>query len=366
MENIISYVGNELRTFDQKPFCNVDSLVLSQLAYVHFDGFVPPPNKCASAVTVMSLFKAEYFSSLFDGTRDAEKSRQMFLNMAASPRFRGIKICGYINKFDADSSMQFCAVTFSLGDDTNYIAFRGTDGTMVGWKEDFDMAFICPVPAQYESVQYINEIGGCTRGTLRVGGHSKGGNLAVYAAMKCSREVRDRVTDIYSHDGPGFRKEVIESADFESIVGRIDKTLPKSSVIGMLLQNHEKYSVVDSDRFWIMQHDPFSWEIDKDKFRVIDKISSGAQYINDTFAKWLSEQSDEKRQLFVNTLFNIMKSTNAETLNQITDNWARQIPTFYSAYKDLDEETKKELADLIKELAKIAIKNIGDDNKFLK
>ena len=161
---------------------------------------------------------------------------------------------------------QFAAMTFDLPDGSSYIAFRGTDATIVGWKEDFNMAFQYPVPSQAEAADYLNEAARHCRGKLYVGGHSKGGNLAVYAAANCRPDVSARLARVFSHDGPGFLEQALQSEAFRQVLPKIEKTLPQSSMIGMLLEHQENYKIVKSSSISIWQHNPFSWEINGDDF----------------------------------------------------------------------------------------------------
>ena len=245
-----------------------------------------------------------------------------------------------------------------------YIAFRGTDYSVVGWKEDFNMAFTTPVPSQIEGVKYLNTIAKLIPHNLYVGGHSKGGNIAVYAAMNCNYRVAPRIIKIFSHDGPGFREEIIKSNAFAKIKNKIHKTLPHSSLIGMLLENHEDYHVVKSNKLGgIKQHDPFSWEIINSDFNYLEKISHSSQYTSDTLHRWLSEVCDEKRKLFIDTIFDIFDSTQSENFIEISKNWKKNIPIILDSIKNMDSEVRSMVVELIKELSIFYIKNLTHNDK---
>ena len=174
-----------------------------------------------------------------------------------------MRVCGYRAVFDAAAEEQFAAMTFCLPNGSIYIAFRGTDSTMVGWKEDFNMSFRCPVPAQTTATSYLESAALALDGPLMCGGHSKGGNLAVYAASMCDPAVRERLVRVYSHDGPGFNEAFLGGAEYQALAaaGKIDKTLPRSSIIGMIFEHQEDYAVVESCDFGLLQHNPFSWVV---------------------------------------------------------------------------------------------------------
>jgi hypothetical protein len=359
MKNIIDYVEKEMSSLPAVPFNNVDSLVLSQFSYIYFEEAVPLLTDLAAPIRMAELLKAELFESMFHDVRDVESNRKLLFALAASPRFRNIQVNYYVNNIDAVQEKQFSAVTFLLEDQTAYIAYRGTDATFVGWKEDFNMAFISPVPSQEESVGYLNTVAALIAAEkLRIGGHSKGGNLAVYAAMNCEENVRDRIINVYDHDGPGFTDGVLASPAFLSIRDRITKTMPQSSIIGMLLQHQENYSVVESNRYGIMQHDPFSWSVDEHDFRYVESVTNGALYLHKTLNQWLETLTEEKRKLFVDALYQVITTTDTATVYEFSDNWRKGAIAMLGAVKNADPETKKFVARAINELVRLTLKNV--------
>ena len=362
MENIINYAEKEISTLNEKEFNAVDSLILAQISYILLNNLVGCINSNREPVKFKDLLKSELFPKMFDKVPYEESTKQLLFYLAASPRFRDIRINYHISKTDPISEKQFSATTFILNNTSAYIAFRGTDYSVVGWKEDFNMAFTTPVPSQIEGVEYLNTIAKLIPHSLYVGGHSKGGNIAVYAAMNCNYRVAPRIIKIFSHDSPGFRKEIIESDAFNKIKDKIHKTLPHSSLIGMLLENHEDYYVVKSNEFGgIKQHNPFSWEITNSDFIYVEKISHGSKYTSDVLHKWLSDVSDEKRKLFIDALFDILSSTKSESFIDISQNWKENIPLIWDSIKNIDGETKSMLIELIKELTSLYIKNLTNN-----
>jgi len=211
MKNMINYVMENGHSFESKKFNAVDSLVLSQLAYLNFDGVVPGIADITAPVSIQEVVAVENPDRLFQDVRESKSNRQLLTVFANSPRFRDTKLVFYVNQIDGKAEKQFSAVTYLMSDGTAYIACRGTDSTFVGWKEDFNMAFISPVPSQKEGVTYLNAVADRISCSLKIGGHSKGGNIAVYSAIKCRRSVQNRITHIFSYDGPGFRDEVFLS-----------------------------------------------------------------------------------------------------------------------------------------------------------
>ena len=213
-------------TFKEKPVSDVDSLVLSQFAYLKFDGLVPELFDNKPSVTLQDIYFHPDYENLYADVRYEKENRALFEAMLGSTRYGDMRVNCYINIIEQEWETQFSAITCILGDGTLFIVYRGTDESMVGWKEDFNMAYLSPVPGQAYSMKYLNMITGKLSHRLYVGGHSKGGNLAVYAAMKCFPEVKKRIIKIYSMDGPGFRPEVFAACQFEDLRDKVVKILP--------------------------------------------------------------------------------------------------------------------------------------------
>lgn len=361
MQNIITYTENELATFSKKSFNSVDSLVLSQFSYIHLPLIVPGLQTNREPVGLRALLKTELFPEMFNNVRDYENNRKLLFAMAASPRFRDIKLSFYADEKDDILEKQFSAVTLFLDEETAYIAFRGTDATLVGWKEDFNMAFKCPVPAQEAAVRYVEEVARRCHGQLMLGGHSKGGNLAVYAYAKCSQQIKERITKVYSHDGPGFKENIIDSIEFQCLHERVEKTLPQSSVIGMLLENQERYSIVKSNRTGVMQHDPFSWIVKGDHFVIVEQLTKSAKYMDRSLHQWLGSISDDEREHFVNALYSVLDVGDTKNVSQIGSDWQRNIPLMLNKVTNLDEDSRILINKTLKAMAATALKNIPGD-----
>lgn len=363
MKNIIDYVKNEMDRFEIKKFSSVDSLVLSQFSYIHFERLVPGFSNELSPVRLGDLLKAEHFGSMFDGVFFAENNRKLLFALAASPRFRNIKMNYYVSKLDYKQEKQFSAITYQLDDQTFFISYRGTDMTLVGWKEDFNMAFQCPVPSQEEGVEYLNTVGDLISGKIIVGGHSKGGNIAVYSAMKCSPAIQSRIVDIYSHDGPGFNGSVFQTPEYKKIKDKIHKIVPQTSIVGMLLQTQEDYNVIQSHKSGLMQHDPFTWVIESDNFHYVKSISNSSLNLNKTINKWLSSISEEKRELFIETLFQTINSTNAKSIGELSEVHIKDFANILKAFRSIDSETRKFVSQTLRDLIVLYVKNLNPLNK---
>jgi hypothetical protein len=258
---------------------------------------------------------------------------------------------------------QFSAVTFRLSNGMYYVAFRGTDENLVGWKEDLNLAFSEPVPGQLMSVWYLEQTARRIKGDFCVGGHSKGGNLAVYASMNCDAETRSRIREIYNHDGPGFRPEVKKKGAYDEIEARVHKTIPRSSLVGMLLYSDSIYQVVESKTIGLAQHNPYTWLVDGDKFRVVDEIRAGRKFIDEALNEWILSLSQEQVHVFVDTLYQIVLASETDNLIDFTDNWSKSIHLIGAALKEVEPETAQKIIQIMKALFEIVSANVKEQFK---
>lgn len=357
---LIDHVRTEMRTLRQAPFSEVDSLLLSKMAYFHWAGVpaVPGTFRRITAPRLRDLYRAECFDALFYTELDNGLDRQLFTAVCASPRYRDIRLTNHIDIIDEDTAKQFSATTFLLPDHTVYIAFRGTDDTLVGWKEDFKLAFVTPVPSQQAALEYLQNTASRTLARLRVGGHSKGGNLAVYAAAMSRPSLRRRVLQVFSHDGPGFNEEALRSLEFSNIAHLVDKSVPESSIIGMLLEHQEKYHVVKSDGVGIMQHDPYAWLIADGSFIPVEKIDGNAEYMNATLSTWVCGMSREQMETFTDALFDVFAAGGAKTFQEMNFSDYRAQA---NAMVKMDPEMRKVFLSTLAALAAISFKNLMSD-----
>ncbi|WP_299046459.1 DUF2974 domain-containing protein [uncultured Actinomyces sp.] len=360
--NMLDYVRTELDTFDGRGFCTVDSLVLSWLAYTRLPADDPAlaPALGWEGVRLADLYRAEYFATYYAGMWGEEPGLDLLAAVAASPRFRDVRVMGYVDATDPQAEKQFAAMTFRLTEDLSYVAFRGTDASLVGWKEDFNLAYRCPVPSQVEAAHYLADAAARVGGDLLVGGHSKGGNLAVYAAATAPRDASGRVTRIFSHDGPGFLAEFLATEDYRRVEGRVEKTLPQSSVVGMLLEQQEGYRVVRSNRAMIWQHDPFSWVVEGCDLVTLDGLTADARYLNRTVSAWLGSRTVEERERFIDTLYSVIDLGDVSTTHELRADWRRSIHVRARAFAGLDAETRSFVTQTLTALVSLGVRVVPD------
>ncbi len=357
---IIDYV----KEYGKIPFAeaevnDVDSLVLSQFAYLKFDGMVPELFENKPSVTLRNIYEHEDYEKLYADVRYAKENRALFEAMLGSERFGNMKVNCYINIIEEEWETQFSAITCILGDGTLYIVYRGTDESIIGWKEDFNMAYLSPVPGQAYSVKYLNIVTGFLKKDFYVGGHSKGGNLAIYAAMNCNKKVRERIIKVYSMDGPGFRPEALEKGDFQAIKERTVKILPHSSLVGMIFEQNMEFLVVDSKGFGLAQHDPYTWLTENGSFLYIDDISQYRKFMDQTMNEFILGLEKEELQLFVDTMYQIISASQADNLIDFVADWKKSVGGVIEAMKEVTPETR----DMMKRFAKGLFQFMGQRMK---
>lgn len=355
MNNIVAYAENNLKTFDQKHFNSVDSLILSWMSYLHIPGCYKDAHNW-TGIRFQELFRAEHFPVLFQGIWDPKSSQQLVTAMAASPRYRDMLVSGFTEQTDIKAEKQFAAVTFQLTDNLCYIAFRGTDSSLIGWKEDFNMAFQYPIPSQESARQYLAEAAEHYSAKFNVGGHSKGGNLAVYAAANSSESVGRQIDRVFSHDGPGFLESALSTTPFLSLTPKLDKTLPQSSLVGMLLEQQENFRIVKSNRISFWQHDPFSWLVEDNDFCYVNTLTPDARYLNQTLNGWIRKLSDSEREQFVDALFSLIDTENAQTWADVFSDRQKKLPAAIHNLSQMDEKTRSVLLQAAKELLSLGVK----------
>ena len=287
---------------------------------------------------------------------DPPGARRLASAVAASPRFRDVRIFGYVMQLDDVTQMQFSAMSFGISPHETYVAFRGTDNTIVGWKENLNMAFQVQVPSQAHALGYFERVASRVPGTLWTGGHSKGGNLAIYVGMTCKPEVRERLACCFSHDGPGFTTTMLADLDASATTVPVDKTVPKSSIFGMLFDSGEQDAyVVRSTSSGFAQHDPLSWEVDDCDFVIEERLGRTASYVDTSLNAWIARATLAERQRFVEAVFSIMCAPDKKYTHEIRLNWRQTVPQMARAAIELEPEMRdifvREVLDLIKELA---------------
>ena len=295
--------------FSQVPPGPVDALIFTTLSYIEFDGIAPetPYQRVTMADAAAALLQ----NPLAPKKVRLEKDLELLAVAASCPRFQNVGLGFYRDVFAAAENTQFAAMTFYLDDGSAFLAFRGTDKTLVGWREDFNMTFLESIPAQRLAKEYVLEFAAASGAPMHLGGHSKGGNLAIYAAAKVPPAIQNRIVRVYNQDGPGFTEKILSEAGYRRMVPKIRTYVPQSSVFGLLLDREEPHTIIRSRQIGIMQHEPYSWEVMGSGFMEEEKLTADSRFLDRTFKTWLAGMTTEERYQFFDTVFDLLMTEEA-------------------------------------------------------
>ena len=352
MANMVDYlVWRGDIPMEASPWNAVDGLLIATLSYLNLHGIGDRRGWTMREAKRLDLV-IESRDSSFPLRRDA------FSGMADSVRFGECRMHHFIAVTDEASSMQFSAMCVDLPDGTMCVAFRGTDNTIVGWREDFDMAYRTWVPGQEAAGYYLAQAAAATDRPLRLVGHSKGGNLAVYAASVAQPAVQDRIGSIWSYDGPGMNRQISSTEGYRRIRNKICSYIPQSSVIGLLMDYYTPYTVVRSTAAGLSQHDPMTWQVYGPKFEEMESIDRKAEIVCETLHEWLQNSTPEQRGAFVDTLFRMADTTNATKMSEILNEKFRSLRKMYGGRKDVDPEARRVFSRLMAQAVTLWVGNV--------
>jgi len=347
--------------FSASPFNPVDNIIISQLSYLTLDGIVPSPDDKTSisiALAVRVFNERLKSKESIKLTSVFKEDPDLIRALGASRRFGNCQLFGYINQLDTNLELQFAALCINTNDGYNSISFRGTDSSLVGWKEDFNMCFKDVVPSQLEAVKYLDEMAPKIKGKLRVGGHSKGGNLAIYAASNCKKSIRKRIKVIYNNDAPGFNEKFITSAGFLAVKDRIQSYVPQSSVIGMFMEHGKSNIIIKSSESGIMQHCLYSWEVTHNDLVRAEKSTISSRFINKTVREWINSHDYSQREKFIEALYYIFKAADVKSTTDFENSWFSSAGKVLKSLGNVDESTRKFIRKTIAELFVTAGRNL--------
>lgn len=343
------------KTFKRLPFGEVDALILSQFSYLKFDGIVPGPDDLDSFVSLTDIKNHPKFDDLFSDKRYEKPNRKLFKLMSESVRFGDLKLDWYVNIIGDEREIQFSAVTFRFPEGIDYVAYRGTDENMVGWKEDANLSIMEEIPGEKEAVKYLKGAAKVLNGNFYVGGHSKGGLNAIYASSAAPAFVKKRIMGIYSFDGPAIREDVRNKLDYAGIRNRYHKFVPKSSLIGMIFETDDIYTVVKNKAAGILQHDPYNWIVDGIDFAYEDSLSKSAEVVNTAMANWLKGLDKNARSRFIDCVFEVADACEDNDLVSIALNPVKSIRQMLDGYDRMEDGER----EFLKEVLNGLIKNTG-------
>lgn len=358
MANIIDYLKwrGDL-TFQADPINEVDFLILCHMSYLDFDGLLVEDD-FKSSVTLKELAKKFKESPDFEKRSDTgvminKQTVNLLLLAGETERYGNIPVIGYKSVINPRTEEQFAAVTYNIGKKEYYVCYRGTDDTVVGWKEDFNLAIYDEVAAQTDAAKYLQDAAAALKGNFIISGHSKGGNLAVFAAAKCGDAVKKRINRVYNFDGPGFPSRRLESQEFFTIIPKVISYYPQGSIIGMLFRHAGEYKVIASDQKGVMQHDPLSWTLMGNRFDKVESLDKTSILFNEKFNKWIEEIEPLCFEIFVETLFEVIHATGATTNSEIEKNGFVNFMKISNSLRKLPPELRNVMEEILKSLMDI-------------
>ena len=354
MANMTDYVAwrGDI-TLEQYSWCCIDALLMATLSYLNFHGMDNPKGWTLEEAERIDLLQPSPYTSFLP-------RKEAFEAMARSSRFREARIHHFIALTDADREMQFSAMCVDLPDGTVCVAFRGTDNTLVGWREDFNMAYQPVVPGQEAARLYLERVAALSDQKLRLTGHSKGGNLAVYSAAMVDPAIQDRIESIWNFDGPGMHPDVFAGEGYAAIRGKIHSYVPQTAIIGLLMEYARPYTVVRSTASGASQHDPMSWQVYGPKFEEVEKIDQTASVVSDTLHEMLENSTPQQRGAFVDTLFRLAETTKATSMSELLNEKLKTLLTMVGNRRDVDPETRRVFTRLMAQTVALGVGNMID------
>lgn len=351
MTNMLDYlVWRGDLSFDAAPFCTIDALLLARIAYLPFEKVCS--DAFAEETTLLQAARKLAQEKIPVGFK---KDGDLIRAMIRSERFRNCRICGCRAVFDPETQSQFAAMTFHPCEGIIYLAFRGTDDTLVGWKEDFNMTFAFPVPGQLRALDYLQECSDAIADDrLMLGGHSKGGNLAIYAASFCEEELQNRIEAVYNFDGPGFDRRLMQTEAYQSLAERVHTYVPQSSVIGQLLEHDEPYIIIHSEESGLMQHNLFTWEVVGTDFVPVESITKRGNFTDRTFRTWIEAMDDTQRANFFDGMYQLLTDADLLSIKYIREHWIESSRVLLKTARKMDPQTRKDVTFALKLLFRSA------------
>lgn len=347
--SILTYLKEVTQSFEEVPFNEVDSLILCRLMYLKMAGIVPAMKK-GQPIQFMPFTEIaipENREALLGDTRNADSNGELIDLLLASPRYKDLAVGEWVDVLSFEFEMQYASAVITPGKGIYYIAYRGTDETLVGWKEDVTLGFTEPVASQMMAGKYIRRAAEKLEGDFYVGGHSKGGNLATYAGMIAKPALQERIILVYNHDGPGFKKEVRERYHYDRIRPKVKKYLPRESMVGMLMEDVDDCAIVCCDGFGLQQHSPMLWHVEGTQFERADKLMFSYQLMDNAITEWVQTLDDDELDFMAEEVFAVLGAADKDTLIEISKDPLYSLREITRAMGEMDPENRTQMEELM-------------------
>ena len=346
MGNLITYVQQyEAQTFQEKLVTDIDILVLTEIAYLPFDEIVSSSFEVKSGISLNQL--GEKFETIKEKEHENNpfmitKERIQLLDVVSkSQRYKDIKVFGFMNDIDDELTKQFAAVCYQWEEESRWIIFRGTDESLTGWKEDFMMTYSDLIPAQTDAIEYLRKQAELFSGSLNISGHSKGGNLSLYASAMQEEDIQHRIQQVYCWDAPGVHRSILGTEGYQRVVSKAKRYIPQDSIVGLMLESQVPYHIIESQGSGISQHSALMWNIEDDHFVELTELTKNSQLTDQTFKQWTEVVSDEDLKLFFDTFFELFFEMGVETVNDVYYNFRLYMQKFFEKAYQMDTEKRE-------------------------
>lgn len=344
------------------PLTPVDQLILARVSYLPLAEFLNDDLK--PQLTFQQLSQKLRASASFH-TLSAD-DQALVEKLGQSPRFQSMALFAFKHKLDYEQEQQFAAVAIQVNPKLTYLSFRGTSDSLVGLKEDFNMTFLHTVPAQVSARYYVQSLLAKRPGRFILGGHSKGGNLATFAACFLPEDLSSRIDAAVSFDGPRLNQELRHDPYFHDLSNKIHHYIPQSSIVGMLMNDGEAYHVVKSSETGLTQHNVYNWQVQPHGFVELQDLDPTSLYLDKTIHEWLASATKAERRTFIDTIYQLLRASGVSKWSELSETKLQHAWGLLTSYVNVDKTTRKIIIKTIGSLLDISRKNyrlLRQDNK---
>lgn len=358
--NVISYIKKFGKyTFDERHFSDVDALIISALSMMSFDDYV----KETGEITLKDIKISKISDDIFYESPDRKFNRAQLVEMIKSKRFKNLTIKNIKRIFSSEEPNQFYAMTVVLPNDILFLAFRGTDITLVGWKEDFILASKDTIMSQVEALEYTREVVSKCDNRFYLAGHSKGGNIAFYSALNLEDKYLERLIRAYSFDGPGFKVDMKLFPAYDKAIHKLTKYRTYYNMIGAMFNQMKRYTVVYSNGLLLGGHDLYYWQINpyNGKFKLANDVSPFSKVYSARFMSWVDSVELNDRELATDAFFKILKD--CETIYDLPTKAPADLLNAKKVLMEYPEESRSRIDKIVKRLVKYLLTPISSNKK---
>ena len=352
MSNLIDYLEKvKDMPFDQEPLNILDKVCINEIGYLTYE-------KWLSASDLQKTINLHDYADGKDLNPDysfmVTKERvELAEAMVRSRRFAGLSLSSYRSVLDKEVEKQFAAMIFSLPElDYQHIVFRGTDDSVIGWKEDFQLTYSREIPAHRSAIAFLSEHLPNLSGHITVSGHSKGGNLALYSAVQSSTALREQIAELLLLDSPGLMKSLLEKPSYQEVKAKMTVIRPQDSVVGVMLYWDMRAQLVASEGIGFAQHNALSWEVDLaiNDFVHEDHPTEMSQRLEETFQEWIETLPNQQLKQVCDLFFDTILDSGIESLDDLG---IKTLPKLGQEFGNLTDQQKKVLQDGFNQLLSI-------------